>query len=134
MTPEKTLPVLVVNDDQNLSKLWRHIIDKEADMHCCAVADDGQQAVELALAHRPQVILMDAMLPIMNGFDATREILNHLPDTRVIIYSAFAGTRNPSQAAGAVDYLIMPVTPDQLLAAIRRSVSDSVNQSNKGQP
>jgi len=84
-------------------------------------AADGREAIALALSLQPDVILMDIMMPELNGLDATARIVNANPRTRVVILSMSAGEEAvlPALRAGAVGYLLKNVRPVELELAIR---------------
>lgn len=119
-----TTRVIIVNDRPEVCVLWEQVINHEPSMTCAGIAQDGQAAIELARNEQPDLILMDAMMPGMDGFETTRLIKEELPDTRIIIFSAYVGTREPAYDAGADDYMLMPVTPDQLVTTIRTVMSE----------
>lgn len=111
--------VMVVNDQSDVTQLWEQIINLTPDMSCVARARDGKQAVELAKEHRPDVVVMDMHMPVMNGAEATRDILAALPQTRIVIYSAYNGMEDAAREAGAHEYLLMPISGDRLRNIIR---------------
>jgi len=84
-------------------------------------AADGERAVELACRLRPDVVLMDLSMPVLDGVAATRSILAALPGTRVVVLSSFADRRRVCEAiaAGAVGYLIKDCDPHDIIAAVR---------------
>lgn len=127
---QPSISVMIVNDNQDVCELWKRIINTTEDMHCAGFALDGQEAVEKAREMRPDVIMMDVMMPRMHGYDATRIILEERPETLVIVYSAFTGTRDEAFRAGAVEYLLMPIDPDQLRDTIRRVVLERAQKSD----
>jgi NarL family two-component system response regulator LiaR len=71
-------------------------------------ARDGEEAVALALQHRPRVVVMDVSMPKMDGVEATRAILHNAPDTRVVILTGLADKERAESAmrAGAVAYVL----------------------------
>lgn len=80
--------VLVVEDDQVIQQMIVDVLTNEG--YVCSIADDGQKGVEVARSENPHVVLMDLMMPVMNGLDAIRE-LRRDPDTqrcRIIAMSA----------------------------------------------
>jgi DNA-binding NarL/FixJ family response regulator len=113
---------LMIADDQEIIRQGLTIIlDSQSDMRVAGQAEDGQQAVAMARALRPDVILMDIKMPRMNGIQATRIITRELPDTQVIILTTydsddwvFDGVR-----AGAQAYLLKDASTEALTAAIR---------------
>lgn len=112
--------VLVVNDQEAVCQVWQRIINATKDLHCPVYALDGPSAMTLARSIRPNVILMDMMMPEMYGDEASRHILQEMPDVCIIAYSAYTGTEAAALASGAREYLLMPISPDRLLETIRR--------------
>jgi len=90
-------------------------------------ASDGREGLEKSLAHHPDIILMDLMMPEMNGFEATRAIRNmpEIKDTAIIAVSAgvFNQTRNDCLDAGCDDFIPKPVITDELLEKISKHLS-----------
>lgn len=113
---------LLIADDQEIIRQGLTIIlESQSDMHVVGQAEDGEQAVAMARALRPDVILMDIKMPRANGIQATRVITRELPDTQVIILTTydsddwvFDGVR-----AGAQAYLLKDASTEALTAAIR---------------
>lgn len=113
--------VLLVDDHAIVRQGLAGILDAEPDIAVIAEAGDGQEAVEQARRHRPDVIIMDISMPGMNGIDATKAIIAELPDTKVIglSMSAEADQGDSMQQAGAAAYLSKGGPSEQLIAAIR---------------
>jgi two-component system, NarL family, response regulator LiaR len=86
-----------------------------------ADACDGEEAVSAALEGRPDVVLMDLVMPRLDGIEATRRILSERPATRVIALTSFLDDDKllPAVRAGAAGYLLKDVEPDELMRAIR---------------
>lgn len=82
------IKVMIVDDSPTARTLFRHIISSEADMRVIAEAGNGEEAVTLVQKHRPDVILMDAIMPRLDGVDATQQIMEVAPTPIVIISSA----------------------------------------------
>jgi DNA-binding NarL/FixJ family response regulator len=89
-----------------------------------AEADDGHEALRLAEVHRPDVVLMDIMMPNLNGLDAAARIARACPRTRVIMLSMNANEDSVLKTlrAGAVGYLVKTADPAELELAIRAAV------------
>ena len=96
-------------------------IDSQDDMTVVAEAGNGRQAVESFRGHRPDVVVMDARMPVMTGVEATKAIRNEYPDARVIMLTSYDGDEDIYLAlrAGAQAYLLKESRRDELLAAIR---------------
>jgi len=115
------ITVMLVDDHTVVRQGLCVLLSAEPDLHVVAEAADGNQAVELAKATRPTVVLMDLALPILNGVEATRKILAHLPDTKVIVLTSYNDDDYVKQAieAGAVGFILKETAATELLKAIR---------------
>jgi DNA-binding NarL/FixJ family response regulator len=126
---ERPLTV-VIADDQALVRGGFRLILKAAGIDVVAEAADGAQAVAAARAHRPDVVLMDIRMPVMDGIEATRQIVADVsaagredggPPTRIIILTTFDLDAYVYAAltAGASGFLLKDVTPEHLVAAVQ---------------
>lgn len=99
----------------------RGVLELEDSIQVVGEAQDGQQALDLARSLRPQVILMDINLPLVNGMQATRELTGERGDLAVIILTAYHDDEQMLQAirSGASGYFPKEVAPSELLEAIR---------------
>ena len=114
--------VAVVDDQALVRGGFRVLVDSAPDLQVVGEASDGVQAVELALAQRPDVVLMDIRMPSMDGLEATRRILaadNH--QVRVLVLTTFDLDEYVFAAlkAGASGFLLKDTPPSALLAGIR---------------
>ncbi|MFJ8045545.1 response regulator [Kitasatospora sp. NPDC096147] len=118
-----TIRVLLADDQALLRGAFRMLIDSEDDMEVVGEAADGHQAVELARATRPDLVLMDIRMPGSDGLGATAEICGdpELAGTRVLILTTFEEDEYVAQAlrAGAGGFLGKGAAPAELLAAVR---------------
>jgi DNA-binding NarL/FixJ family response regulator len=116
-------PTVVIADDQALVRGGFRLILKAAGIEVAAEAANGEQAVAAVLAHRPDVVLMDVRMPVMDGIEATRRILASGAGgpTRIIILTTFDLDEYvySALAAGASGFLLKDVTPEHLVAAVR---------------
>jgi DNA-binding NarL/FixJ family response regulator len=113
---------VVLADDQPLVRGgFAVFVNAAADMVVVGEAADGHQAIDLARAERPDVVVMDVRMPGMDGLAATRRLTAELPDTRVLILTTFEVDDYVFQAlrAGASGFLGKNAEPDELLDAIR---------------
>lgn len=112
--------VLIVNDQSDVLKLWQRIINHYEGLECTTWATDGESAIQKVLETNPDVILMDIMMPGMNGLDATRRLREMLPQSRIILYSAYISMSEDALRSGADEFVLMPIPPDRLIETIRR--------------
>ncbi|HEX5087355.1 MAG TPA: response regulator transcription factor [Nocardioides sp.] len=113
---------VLLADDQALVRAgFRLILDAEPDIEVVGEAGDGEQAVAVAATARPDVVLMDIRMPVMDGIAASRELLREVPECRVIMLTTFDLDDYVVDAfrAGASGFLLKTAPPHQLLAAVR---------------
>jgi CheY-like chemotaxis protein len=112
--------VLVADDNEVAQRLCRRVLEKAG--YTVLIAGDGQQAVDIALAQNPNLILMDVAMPTMDGLEAMRQIKSARPEMRVVIASAhsMASDRERFLAAGADDVLSKPFRLGDLVAVVAR--------------
>ena len=116
-----TKRILVVEDQEDNRRIIRDLLSAGYDM---IEALDGEAGVRLAESERPDLILMDIQLPLLDGHEATRRIkqnpeLRHIPIIVVTSY-ALSGDDQKAMAAGSDGYVAKPFSPRQLLATIRK--------------
>jgi DNA-binding NarL/FixJ family response regulator len=94
-------------------------------MHIVGEARDGGEALELCGSLRPQVVIMDVGMPVMDGLTASRAILERWPDTRILMFTLVDSDDQMQQAheAGVSGYVLKGASRRELLAAIRRALS-----------
>lgn len=122
-----TLKILVVDDQSLMRQAMTSFVTFEKDMEVVAQASDGAEAVNLALQLKPDVILMDLQMPVMNGIDATSKITAALPSTKVLAVTTFHSEDYvvPALKAGASGYIVKDSEPEDIINAIR-----SVHEGN----
>ncbi|HEY0475049.1 MAG TPA: response regulator transcription factor [Kribbella sp.] len=119
-----TIRVLVVDDQEIVRAGFSALLDAQPDLEVVGQAADGTEAVELAAQLRPQVVLMDVRMPVLDGLAATRQILAGATPgepPRVIMLTTFDLDEYVYDAlrAGASGFLLKHSTPDELAAAVR---------------
>jgi len=115
----RKIRILVVDDDHATRRLLRYLFE-EAGFEIVGEAENGQQAVEMALECKPDVVIMDVMMPIMDGIDATRIITQKAPSIRIIIITARTDMLEISIKAGACALMTKPFYVEDLLTTINR--------------
>jgi len=110
--------ILIVEDTELNIDLLAQLLEDDYNL---VIARDGAQGVEMALEKKPDLILMDISLPIMDGYTATRTIRKTQPDVPIIGLSAHAmqGDADRAKEAGCNDYLTKPVDEDLLLVKLK---------------
>ena len=116
------ISVLLVDDHSLVRRGFRRLLEDEPDIVVAGEASDGEEAVKLATQLRPQVIVMDCALPGINGLQATRKILQELPQTAVLMLSMHPEETWVHQAleAGARGYVLKNALDLELGSAVRR--------------
>jgi PAS domain S-box-containing protein len=119
---ERPVQVLLVDDHTIMRQGLARMLQDEPGIELAGQADNGQEAVALALMTHPDVVLMDVSMPGMDGVEATRRILAELPDVKVIGLSMHEGAEIAARMrqAGAVDYLSKGGDPADLVSTVRR--------------
>jgi DNA-binding NarL/FixJ family response regulator len=84
-------------------------------------ASDGQEAVQMVTELHPDVVVMDARMPKLDGLEATRQIKEHIPGTRIIILTMYGTHRDEAFAAGADAFLVKGCPPEELLESIENT-------------
>jgi DNA-binding NarL/FixJ family response regulator len=117
----KPIRILIAEDHIIARAGVQAIVNAQPDMIIVAEAGNGEQALALYRKHRPDVVLMDMRMPVMNGFEALSVLRRQFPEARVVALSTFGGDEDIRRAlnAGAQAYLTKDVLPDELIAAIR---------------
>jgi DNA-binding NarL/FixJ family response regulator len=119
---EKKITVLLVDDHSLVRRGFRRMLEDEADMEVVGEAGNGEDSIKLAKELHPQVVVMDCALPGMNGLQATRQIIEDLPDTAVLMLSMHSESTWVRQAveAGARGYVLKNAMDLELGPAIRK--------------
>ena len=121
MARDRQTRVMLVDDHEMMRDGLREVLQRAGDFEVVGQAGDGAAAVRVAQSLKPDVIIMDVMMPIKNGIDACREITEMLPDTRVLMLTASAEDDAVMEAiaAGAKGYLQKYSGKEKLLHTVR---------------
>jgi DNA-binding NarL/FixJ family response regulator len=113
--------VLLVDDQLLVRSGFRMILRDELGIEVVGEADNGAAAVAAVRRLRPDVVVMDVRMPVMDGVEATRRVLAESPEARVLVLTTFDADEHVVDAlrAGASGFLLKDVTPDSFVAAVR---------------
>ncbi len=120
-SPEPSIRVLLVDDDALVRAGLKMIVGGEHDIDVVGEAADGAAALRLIEQHRPDVVLMDIRMPVLDGIEAARRAMERDEPPHVIVLTTFDADDLVVQAlrVGAVGFLLKDTRPEQLVAAIR---------------
>jgi NarL family two-component system response regulator LiaR len=116
-----TIRILLVDDHEVVREGLRAFLELQDGLEVVGEAGDGEEALALAEQQKPDVILMDLVMPRLDGVGAMRELRRRLPATRVIALTSFLDDEKllPAIEAGAAGYLLKDVRPQELAQAVR---------------
>ena len=117
------ITVLLVDDHKVVRQGVRAFLQAQADIEVVAEADSGETAVVLAAEHAPDVVLMDLVMPGMDGVAATRAVKAQSPRTQIIMLTSYHQDEHifPAIRAGALSYLLKDIEPSALAEAVRQA-------------
>lgn len=113
------IKILIANDERAAVSLLERLIKRTTDMSSVGHAVNGEEAIRKAQALRPDIVLMDVMMPGTDGIEATKQIKLTVPDTKVVINTARSDYYDRAMEAGASAVLTIPITYDDIIATIR---------------
>ena len=119
------ITVMIVDDHRLVRAGLRTLLASAPDVEVVAEASDGAEAVTEAGTTRPDVVLMDLSMPVLDGVAATRLLAAEVPNAKVVALTTFSDRQrvNDVLSAGAVGYLLKDCAPDELFAAIRAAAA-----------
>lgn len=133
--PRSPIRVLLVDDHTVVRRGLRLAFDLEPDLEVVGEAANGQEAVARVAELRPDVVVMDLLMPVMNGVDATRVIRREHPDVEVVALTSVLEDRLVIDVveAGASGYLLKETRPDELFEAVRAAARGEVRLDPRAQ-
>jgi DNA-binding NarL/FixJ family response regulator len=125
--------ILLVDDNNIMRDVLRHFLEKQPGLEVVAEAENGRTAIKLTRKFRPDVIVMDIIMPDLNGIDATRQIVEEFPGTKVIALSWHSDRQFVvgMLKAGALGYLLKDCVLEDLVLAIRAVLNNQTYLSSK---
>ncbi|KRC92465.1 LuxR family transcriptional regulator [Terrabacter sp. Root85] len=120
MSLDRPVRVLVVDDQTLFREALTTLLEMRAEVEVVGAAEDGVEALELVERLRPDVVLMDLRMPVLDGVDTTRRLRVEHPEVRVLVLTTFDGDDEvfPALRAGAVGYLLKDATAPRLVEAV----------------
>jgi DNA-binding NarL/FixJ family response regulator len=108
--------VLIADDNPTIRKQLCQLFKSEEHYDVCAEASDGREAIELALKHRPDLIILDLSMPLLNGFDAARELKRIMPEVPIILFTQHADLgKHLLGSVATVDRVVSKSEPLELI-------------------
>jgi NarL family two-component system response regulator LiaR len=117
------ITVLLVDDHAMVRQGVRTFLETQADLSVVGEAGSGEEAVRLAAQHVPDVVLMDLIMPDMDGVEATRKVKQVSPRSQVVVLTSYHEDEHifPALKAGALSYILKDLSAEELAAAVRKA-------------
>ncbi|MFQ6026432.1 MAG: response regulator transcription factor [Dehalococcoidia bacterium] len=112
--------VLIADDSPAIRDGLAYLLEGSNEFQLVGTAENGEEAVDLALKFRPDVIVMDGQMPRLDGVEATRQIKESLPGIGILFLSVFTDLMEACVQAGANGFLCKDCSPEELLSALRQ--------------
>ena len=122
------IQVLITDDHKVVRRGLRGFLELDPELEIVGEASNGEEAVELARLLKPDVVLMDLLMPVMDGIEATGEIRRELPEVEVVALTSVLEDASVTGAikAGAIGYLLKTTDADELCEAIKAAAAGKV--------
>jgi NarL family two-component system response regulator LiaR len=119
------ITVIIVDDHEMVRQGAAGYLEAQLDITVVAEAESGEQAIQLVREHIPDVVLMDLVMPGMDGVEATRQVKDISPRTQIIILTSYHQDEHifPALRSGAISYLLKDVKAGELVEAIHRAAN-----------
>ncbi|MED5052223.1 response regulator transcription factor [Anoxybacillus rupiensis] len=116
-----SIKVLIVDDHHIVRRGLVFFLKTQKDIAVVGEAANGAEAVQLVMEHQPDLVIMDLVMPVMDGIEATKKMKERSPKTKILILTSFADQDHviPAIRAGASGYQLKDIEPDHLVAVIR---------------
>jgi CheY-like chemotaxis protein len=111
--------ILVADDSPEIRKILCRLFESEEGYDLCAEATNGREAIDLALKCRPDLIILDLSMPVMNGLEAARELEKLMPDVPIILFTQYGTLPNLFAAETSIDRVVSKSQPKDLMAHVR---------------
>jgi CheY-like chemotaxis protein len=111
--------VLVADGHPLIRKMLCQLFEREDDYDICAEAENGQEAIDLALKHRPDLIILDFVLPVLNGLEAARQLKKIMPNVPIILFTQHAAGIALAKPDVSIDRVVSKGKPESLMGHVR---------------
>jgi len=128
-----TIRILITDDHKVIRQGLRMVLELDPDLEVVGEASNGEEALRMARRLAPDVVLMDLLMPVMGGIEATGEIRRELPDVEVVALTSVLEDASVAGAirAGAIGYLLKNTEADELRQAIRAAAAGQVQLASE---
>jgi DNA-binding NarL/FixJ family response regulator len=118
------ISILIADDDLHIRQCLRRALEIDSQLRVRWEAENGLQALALANQHHPDVVLLDADMPRMDGFEAARCLRQHLSGVRIVIMSVYEHARSQAMEAGAHEFVVKGCGCTELRSTVHRVLID----------
>ena len=121
--------IMIVDDSSEFRHQLKKFLLYESEINIVGEASNGKQAIAKAIKLKPDIVLMDVSMPVINGLEATRKILADIPETKVVMLSIYdiEEYKQAASETGAVGYVIKKNVVSELLPTIKKLFSNEKN-------
>jgi DNA-binding NarL/FixJ family response regulator len=110
--------ILIADDSPLIRKMLCEMFEVEEDYDICAEARDGAEAIALAIKHKPELIILDSSMPVMNGVQAAKELKDLMPDVPIILFTLYADEINSAHVSA--DRIVSKTSASTLMDHVRQ--------------
>jgi len=121
--------ILVADDNQTIRKAACAMLVESENPATCLEAEDGQVAVEMAVQHKPDLVILDYSMPVMDGFEAAKRIHELLPDVPIVLFSLYAAMLEEKKA---IEPGFAAVVPKEKAGSLLRPTVRSLLKMQRG--
>ncbi len=112
--------IALIDDSATIRAMLGALFNEIPEIDVCALGENGEEGVAVVLAERPDVVVMDMQMPLLNGLDAAKEILRQWPEARIIMNTAYGdeALKAEADALGVAGYITKDERPSKLVRAV----------------
>lgn len=123
LNDNEKISILIVDDHQVVRQGVKVFLDSQVDMLVIGEAESGEQAIKVCQDAAPDVVLLDLLMPGMDGVETTRRLKAISPRTQIVILTSYLDHEHvlPAMRAGAISYILKDISPTDLIATVRKA-------------